>query len=778
MTRTGWIISKYLLQAVLPYFGFSWLLLSVILFVQQASRFSDVFLTANLPANLIWQLTFALVPNVISFTCPMAIIVGTVIGLAKMQTDSELMAMRAAGVGNLQITIPIAVLGVVLSLFSLFINIKGVPFAAALVRRVALETAIKKLESPIEPGIFNSEVAGFTIFVRNGDAENGHWRNIFIFKEDGAAGVVRLITADEGRIDFSDQDSELVLENAVVSTLPTVAGSGNYVSENLGQIRFAIKTRRAELIQKLTSTGGSIEELGLSQLSDYSSSAIGRDQIEAQILWYRRVLLSITPLLFSLLGSAMVLRFSRGGRGMGILLALMGLIGYYLLAFAGEQLARTGFGTPFTGSLLPVLTSIAVIIWFNLKSRAGNRGRKLPGVGSIVDRFRRAPNKIQLRNLFVDVTTGIRDFEITLNLIRYFLLALGFLGSIFLIFTAFDLWKYAGTMAGGSLLLVRYLIYLSPFLYIQLVPAAAMIATLATYMIKSRQNEIVTWTSAGQSVYRLLLPCCLASLALGIISWQIQERVLPSANEKQEVLRTLIVGRGSPGDYVGRHWVAGADRIYSFHPDDIFGSQAGLAGTAASDNEKQTSCSGCVRNVSVFGFDRGAALQSVYRSSSAKWENGNVELNGGVEEIHLDQGGLNKRAFNEYLYLGEPADPFVRSRTSPNYLNISGIKRQLAEVESDAERRRFSIALEKRYATIAMPFVVILFSAPFAFSLGRKAKAAKVGFAVALWLLFTATSSLFEQLGLAGYLAAWIAVWAPLMAFAVLGTYRISRIPT
>src|SRR3954451_9671274 len=127
MKRQGWLISKYLALAVLPYFVFSWLLLSVILFVQQASRFSDIFFDVNIPATMVWQLSIALVPNVIAFTCPMAMLVGTVIGLAKMQTDSEIVAIRAAGVGNLQINIPIAIVGILLSAFALLVNLKGVP---------------------------------------------------------------------------------------------------------------------------------------------------------------------------------------------------------------------------------------------------------------------------------------------------------------------------------------------------------------------------------------------------------------------------------------------------------------------------------------------------------------------------------------------------------------------------------------------------------------------------------------------------------------------------
>ncbi len=135
MNRFGWLISSYLVRTILPYFSFAWILLSVILFVQQSGRYSDIFFSSNIPKNLIWQLTFALVPNVIAFTCPMAVLIGVVIGLSKMQGDSELVAIRAAGVGSLQITIPILIFGILLSGFTFLVNIYGIPFAAQIVRK-------------------------------------------------------------------------------------------------------------------------------------------------------------------------------------------------------------------------------------------------------------------------------------------------------------------------------------------------------------------------------------------------------------------------------------------------------------------------------------------------------------------------------------------------------------------------------------------------------------------------------------------------------------------
>lgn len=776
MKRSGWLISKYLILAVLPYFLFSWMLLSVILFVQQAGRFSDIFFSVNIPATLLWQLSAALVPNVIAFTCPMAMLVGTVIGLAKMQTDSELVAIRAAGIGNLQIAVPIAVLGILLSAFAFVVNLKGVPLAAALVRRVALQTAIKKLESPIEPGVFNTEVGGYTIFVRDGDVETGRWNNIFIYKGDAAAGTVRLITSKQGRIDVSDQNSELVLENAIVTTLPLKPGAGKYVTENLGEIRLAVKTKRSELIERLSKSGGSLGDIGLTQ------NAQSEDRVEAQILWQRSIILSITPFIFSLLGTGMILRFNRGGRGLGTLLALLGLIGYYFLAFLGEQLARTRFLPAAVGGLLPIAGSLIAIIWFNYSSRVGIWNLPTEKITAFTNRFRTAPDKLQFRNLFVDVTTGIRDFDITLNLLKYFLLTLGFLTTVFVIFTAFDLWRFAGTIDGGVLLLAKYLFFLMPFIYLTIAPSAAMIGTLATYVIKSRQNEIVTWTSAGQSVYRLLVPCFVATALLGLVNWQIQERILPGANQRQDAIRSLIRNQGKPVDPASRVWMANDKRIYSYigaSDNENRGGDPNRAENSASDNKKANGLCGdvAVRDLSIYEINRTSELQSVFRTDYGCWRDGKVVTTADGEKIDLREGKIDAQIVSS-AEIAETANPFAESHEKPSHLNIAGLKEQIANSDSELDKRNLKVALEKKYATLFLPFIFALFTAPFALSLNRKGKAVTIGYAVALWLLFTGTSSVFEQFGLGGYLSPVFAVWSPLVIFAMFGVYLLSKVKT
>lgn len=768
--KFGWKIAFYIARAVLPYFIFSWLLLSVILFVQQASRFADIFFSANIPASLVWQLTAALIPNVIAFTCPMAVLVGVIIGLSKMQGDSELVAIRAAGVGNMQITLPMLVLGTALSIFAFLVNLYGVPFASTAVRAIAMRAAILKLESPIEPGVFNTEVAGFTIYVKGGDIESGRWQNIFIHTEDPATGDVRLITSSGGRIDTTDEASELVLNDASATSFNTKRGDSKFVSEKIGEVRFAIKTRRGELVEKLSNTNVTADEMGLGDLSRSAGKLEGTERKEAEILFLRRILLSIAPLIFSLLGTVLVLRFSRGGKGFGIFIALVSLVGFYMTAFLGEQIARSGSVSVLVAPAVPIIASAIAIAWFSFVARSGTISAVETNLRRLQGRFAGDRSRTAQRsNFLVDITTGIRDLELATNLVRYFALTLGFLAAVFLIFTAFEMWRFVGRTERGVVLLLQYLAYLLPFIYLQLAPSAAMIAVLATYVIKSRQNEIVTWTAAGQSVYRLLFPAFGLMLILGVLNVAVQEFIAPPANLVQDELRNKLRSRGAVKSE-SRYWVADRDRIISFTINPPASDNA-VAG--AVDQVKAP-----IRGITIYDFSGSKAeLQTMYQAESGRWENGRISLEGTVKRHSFAAGRITTETMSG-VTLDENANPFLEIMKKPSQLNIADTRRQIENSESEVEKRSFAVALEKKYSTLFLPFVISLFTAPFALSLSRKGKATTVGYAIGLWLVFMGVTAFFEQFGLNGSLPPSVAVWSPLVLFGLIGIYLLTRVKT
>src|SRR4030095_14026733 len=92
------LIARYVIQGALPYVLLSLGLLTAILFTQQTGRFAELALYTDLPLSLAAEIAAALLPSVLILTLPVGVLAGIVIGFSRMGSDSEIVAIRAAGV--------------------------------------------------------------------------------------------------------------------------------------------------------------------------------------------------------------------------------------------------------------------------------------------------------------------------------------------------------------------------------------------------------------------------------------------------------------------------------------------------------------------------------------------------------------------------------------------------------------------------------------------------------------------------------------------------------
>ena len=116
------------------------------LFAQQTGRIAELALYANLPLSFLAEVAAALLPNVLILTLPAAVLAGIIIGFARMGSDSEVVAMRAAGVGTWSILWPLLLIGIVVTAATTFIQLKEAPRAARNLKKAALEGALRKLD--------------------------------------------------------------------------------------------------------------------------------------------------------------------------------------------------------------------------------------------------------------------------------------------------------------------------------------------------------------------------------------------------------------------------------------------------------------------------------------------------------------------------------------------------------------------------------------------------------------------------------------------------------
>jgi lipopolysaccharide export system permease protein len=132
------LIERYILRAIFPYTLISLLLLTTILFAQQTGRYFETIFHGLVPSTLVYGLALALLPTVLVFTIPMAVLAGTIIGLGRMGSDSELVAMRAAGVSTWRMLWPALALGLIATAASFELNLKEAPRAQQQLKSVAV----------------------------------------------------------------------------------------------------------------------------------------------------------------------------------------------------------------------------------------------------------------------------------------------------------------------------------------------------------------------------------------------------------------------------------------------------------------------------------------------------------------------------------------------------------------------------------------------------------------------------------------------------------------
>ena len=190
--------------------------------------------------------------------------------------------------------------------------------------------------------------------------------------------------------------------------------------------------------------------------------------------------------------------------------------------------------------------------------------------------------------------------------------------------------------------------------------------------------------------------------------------------------------------------MANNQRIYNFELEEV------------RIGEPQT-----VKNLTVYEFAAdNSKLQTIYKTPKAIWEKDKIKLLENTEKIGWTGGKADMTELSN-IELKETSNPFNNLNEKPSHLSTRATKQQIENTESEAEQRIYRVALEKKSTTPFLPFVITLFTAPFALSLSRKGKVVTIGYAIAVWLLFMGVTSTFEQFGLNGFINPKIAVWSP-----------------
>lgn len=705
-------------------------------------------------------------PNLLSYTLPVALLVGTIIAFGRLSADSEIVAMRAGGLKGIHfLRAPLlfgsAVLAVLL-LFNLWL-IPACRTAADTIQQASAEAL--NLVRLLKPGVFFDRLPGVLVYAEGADLKAGRYEHVFVFSRQGN-NVDVLTLADYGRVVRSPDGGSLsfLLENG-----ETV----QFDRKKPGKVQVAAFDRQALTVEG-TATKAKSERKGLFEsgtrellgrmqiLEGQNDPASRRARYALGYEFHRRFATAVAALVFVLLGVPLGTVNVRGGKGAGFSLSLLVVLVYWVLLSALGDLANAGKLNPwvaaYTPNLLLLAAGVVLLIrrdrvaeplWMRpfemlFPRRAVSSGEEeggwtlLRGV-KIVDRYLlrqmvRYAVLIGLSVLLLDWIIEIRGLS-------------EFLGG-----------------PGKASLLLRYLLNQSAAIFVLLLPLAVLLTVLVTFGILERTNEVTALKASGISLHRLALPALALGAVAVLLSWGLQEAVVPSASRRALELKDRL--KNTPSRNLASAldvWLLAPDRGSFFHYNHY--------------DAKRTSFQG----FSVYSLERGAFRlkgRTFLKRASFQGPTRLAYTAGWVWDREarptfrpLEAGSLD---------VGLEASYFVfPPQREGRFFSSSGLRRLIVQLEErgyPADQQRMDYY--KKFTEALSPLVLLLCGLPFAFLTGRKGSLYGLAVALLLVVAYYTLSAVFTSVGVMTWLDPALAAWAPTVLFATAGGYLFLNLRT
>ncbi len=140
--------------------------LTCVIWLTQSLRFIDWIVNRGLTAGMFLYMTVLLLPSYLTVILPIALFAIIVFTYSKMITDRELVAMRAAGVGQVRLASPALVLAFLVMGFSYALNLQFLPESYRTFREFQAEFRDRFSHVLLQEGAFNVIERNFTVYVR------------------------------------------------------------------------------------------------------------------------------------------------------------------------------------------------------------------------------------------------------------------------------------------------------------------------------------------------------------------------------------------------------------------------------------------------------------------------------------------------------------------------------------------------------------------------------------------------------------------------------------
>lgn len=354
-SKCPWTFYSYIIKEVSrPFLGAALFFLFVLMMFQ-VIRLSDFFIVHNVSGYSIVSLMSYLALTFTPVIFPIAFLLAVLMGFGRLSTDSEVLAMRAAGVSVYSMLVPVISLGTLIGIVTMFCNFYFVPYGSRSFRYELFRISNTKAIATIHEGTFTEGFFDLVLYADKVDSRANTLSKVLMYDEREKSAPITII-ANRGRIINNLQDSNgvpgLLLrlfdgslhrgdpeKNLYERTLfdvydiflrietAKVVGVDVPKTMDIGTLKKRIDEVKVKLQKH------KLEELEVNDRLDY---------INYGVEYWKRFALSASCVIFALMGVAFGVIRTRTVRSNSFLICLLVLLGYWSLYSLGHNLASDG----------------------------------------------------------------------------------------------------------------------------------------------------------------------------------------------------------------------------------------------------------------------------------------------------------------------------------------------------------------------------------------------------------------------------------------------------
>ncbi len=775
------ILTRYILREVTSHALIGAAIFTFVLFTRDLGRILELVVRASAPLPSVAEIFFYTVPLALTYTIPMSVLVGILIGLSRFAADSEITAMRASGMGVWSFGRVLAIFVSIAWGLALLNGLYLAPWSLASLGRLEDQLKGSQVSYEVQPRVFYEGFPKLVLYVQDVHSAQGGaiWHDVFIADISDAANP-RITLAKEGLLVPEGQD-RLHLHLTDGSTHETDPAQADH---------YQISTfQQTDIPIDLASSENKAEEqipvkaIGTRELYRL---ARGADPVTARwylIEFYNRFALPTACLVLAMVGIPLGLSSKKSGKSGGFVLTIVLVFLYYFVSLLGVSLAKQGRVSPAFGAWLANLVFFAAalfLLWqaerrpLSLSAIRLAWKRDKPAAGlPLPDRRRK---KREAGNAFERASTRRRVFSASFPsllddyVLRDFFVYLGMIVSTFLVlllvFTLFELLGDILRNQTPAIVVAEYLLNVSPYLIYSVAPLIMLLAVLITFGLMNRSNEITAIKATGTSVYRIVTPVMVAATLLAAGLFFADQFYLPHTNKRQEALHNQIKGK-PPQTYLrpDRRWIFGQrNDIYYYQFFDADRNQ--------------------FANLTIFQLDPASfAITQRIHAERAHWAeplNRWVYEQGWQRVLHgAAIAGFHTFDVSTFPEITEAPSYFKKEVKQYSEMNYDELRRYIRDLQqSGFDVVRLRVQLNKKLSYPLITLIMAVLAVPFSLSAAKKGAITGVAVAVGIAVVYTVVSRLFEAMGDVSQLPPALAAWSPDLIFALVGGYLILKIPT